>query len=332
MPNRFGTETLASMEPAWTKMLDMMADGRLSGQGLKQSVMFTFAALTKQDAYLLAKIINKHLEVNVSVATINKVFPGLITKFGCMLADKFEGNLGQGMYGSLKLDGLRNIITKETPYTRNGHIILGLKHITDQLRGWPALDGELTIPGAHFQYSSGKVRSHAACPQVWLNVFDLPEHEGTFEERLEAMQALPWDSVNQITLVKHVLMTSLAQVQRNMDKAISSGYEGLVLKTPNHLYQTKRSKDWMKIKLVESEDLPVVGTFEGEGKYVGMIGGLKVLRPNGVIVGVGSGLSDAQRKQDPSDFIGLTAEVLYHEITPDGSLRHPRLKCFRGDK
>jgi DNA ligase-1 len=260
------------------------------------------------------------------------VFPGLIEVFGCMLAKKFEGDLGRGMYMSLKLDGLRAVYKDGNLYTRNGHVIQGMSHITSQLKNHCPLDGELTIPGQHFQVASGKVRGHADCPEVYFNVFDMPFTSHPFSERLGYLEAINWGGHDQIKLVKHSFVTSLDKVQRNMDKAIAAGYEGLVLKTPDHIYQTKRSGDWCKIKLVESEDLPVIGTFAGEGKYTGMLGGLIVERANGVHVRVGGGLSDSQRAQDPADFIGLTAEVLYHEETPDGSLRHPRLKTFRYDK
>jgi hypothetical protein len=33
-----------------------------------------------------------------------------------------------------------------------------------------------------------------------------------------------------------------------------------------------------------------------------------------------------------ADFIGQTAEVAFHCVTPGESLRHPSLVCIRGDK
>jgi DNA ligase-1 len=67
---------------------------------------------------------------------------------------------------------------------------------------------------------------------------------------------------------------------------------------------------------------------------MGMAGGV-IVDFKGVPVRVGSGLSDSQRAfwyQDPDEIIGRTAEILYQNVTPAGSLRHPRLKGLRGDK
>lgn len=65
-----------------------------------------------------------------------------------------------------------------------------------------------------------------------------------------------------------------------------------------------------------------------------MAGGI-VIDFHGVHVRVGSGLSDVQRAiffQDSTEIIGQTVEVACQEITPAGSMRHPRLKAIRRDK
>jgi ATP-dependent DNA ligase len=106
----------------------------------------------------------------------------------------------------------------------------------------------------------------------------------------------------------------------------------------------------MKMKAEETLDLTVVDAFEGTGKYEGKLGGLTVLH-EGLRVNVGSGFSDQQREEfwelydedmqrrkecgdrgeDAVDtLLGAVAEVQYHEVTPDGSLRHPRFVRFRG--
>jgi DNA ligase-1 len=64
------------------------------------------------------------------------------------------------------------------------------------------------------------------------------------------------------------------------------GGEGVMLNTVYGLYQIKRSKDLLKVKKVESLDLPIVGFIEGTGKFAGMLGALEV-EYKGVRVGVG---------------------------------------------
>jgi len=101
----------------------------------------------------------------------------------------------------------------------------------------------------------------------------------------------------------------------------------------------------MKIKAEESVDLVVKGAFEGEGKYQGTLGGL-LCDFKGVEVRVGGGYSDEERKEfwrlyqhdlkranagEPL-LLGTLIEVEFHEITPDGSLRHPRLSSVNNPK
>jgi DNA ligase-1 len=162
------------------------------------------------------------------------------------------------------------------------------------------------------------------------HIFDLPKHPGTFEERWGEMQKMQSALSPDIPIkfVKHVRVFDLAKVHQQFEKVLALGYEGLVLKTPEHRYQTRRSYDWLKVKNTREEDLPIVDVFEGTGRLEGSLGGIIVERRNGVRVRVGSGFSDELRTRiwnDPNGYIGKTAEVLYHEETPDGSLRHPRL-------
>lgn len=118
------------------------------------------------------------------------------------------------------------------------------------------------------------------------------------------------------------------------------GLEGVIVKPLNSPYERKRSYNWMKIKAEESEDLTVIDAFEGTGKYAGTFGGF-VVTYLGKSVRVGSGLTDDIRDElwrqhkaglkatGQSGLAGRIVEVAYHEVTPDGSLRHPRFKRFR---
>ncbi|SCW95737.1 hypothetical protein [Ancylobacter rudongensis] len=143
--------------------------------------------------------------------------------------------------------------------------------------------------------------------------------------------------------------------------------EGIMVKDPGGLYDKKKSYGWMKMKAEETEDLRIVGFYNGEAgsKYEFTMGGAIVER-NGVLIRVGGGWSDKDRadcwelwKQDAAllgidplvgfkpgvhfelgrikaveatNFLGRLLEVEFHEVTPDGSLRHPRAVRFRDDK
>jgi len=328
---------LMSLEECWhdvKKDLYNLQVGSLSGHTAKCRLAYLFTVLSYEDGELLKKILRKDLRAGISVTTINKAIPGLIIPFGMMLAKSFDGVMPPtGLYMSLKLDGIRARYKNNRLYTRNGHEIQGVQHVIDELPAYGSYDGELMIPGSNFQTASGALRSFENCPNAVYHIFDAPDTTFAFRHRLiELAKIVPSEHVQ---VVKHVLTTSLAKVDETYSKALNAGYEGLVLKTPEHVYQMKRSSDWLKMKAVQSVDAPVTGFFEGQGKYEGSLGGIVVLLDTNVAVKVGGGFSDAERAYiwaHQDEFRSKIAEVLYHEETPDGSLRHPRFKCWRSDK
>jgi DNA ligase-1 len=134
-----------------------------------------------------------------------------------------------------------------------------------------------------------------------------------------------------LTILERRLAGSHEEIQAIYESYRDAGHEGGMVKPLDGLYQKKRSHAWLKMKNEDSEDLMVIGVFEGEGKYAGMLGGLIVDR-NGVAVKVGAGFSDQQRKTfwtNDEDVRGRVIEVEYHEVLESGSLRHPRFVAFR---
>lgn len=323
------------------RLLNELSYGKLRGQEAKNQVKEAIEALTYEDGEILKKILKKDLRCGVKALTTNKAFSrafgeDFIPIFGCMLASPFKGTNVKGYYMSLKYDGLRGKYLDGTMYTRNGHIIQGVEHITKELLDLDinSLDGELLIPGEHFQISSGQIRSTNSSANAVYYVFDTAELNVPFKDRLQKLQELAFP--NCIKVVKHALIKDNESVDRNFEKALNAGYEGLVLKSPNHLYKQSRSKDWLKMKAEDSIELIITDVYEGEGKWKGMAGGC-ICQYKDIKVRASSGrLSENDKKyvwEHTKEYIGKKIEVLFHEITPTGSLRHPRMKSkhTRGD-
>ncbi len=113
-------------------------------------------------------------------------------------------------------------------------------------------------------------------------------------------------------------------------QAVNLGLEGIMLKTWDFEYQTKRSNSWCKVKFFHSEDLPVIGKVEGTGKYRGKLGALIVKRGD-IQVEVGSGFTDAERLEFWNE-LPACVEVKYQDVLPSGSLRFPVFMRVRDDK
>jgi DNA ligase-1 len=127
--------------------------------------------------------------------------------------------------------------------------------------------------------------------------------------------------------------------QINAD-AVAGGYEGIMIKDPEAVYECKRRVAWLKLKPFIEVSLEVTDVEEGTGRNQGRLGaivcsGLDDGRQ--IMVNVGSGFTDNDRIDfwnDRSSIIGQIVEVRADAITQnqDGtySLRFPRFLRFRG--
>lgn len=233
------------------------------------------------------------------------------------------------------------------------------------------VDGEMMMPG-NFNETGALRRQSATAQGATFNIFDIMSYAHfdavgsvgkPYLERRALLEEFVRGAAN--PAIKHTpryFANSFAEIHQLYESFRANGLEGAMVKSPDGLYDKKKSYSWLKMKAEESEDLPIVGAFPGEPntKYSHCLGGLIVKRANGVEVRVGGGFSDRERHQLWSDWSGKTLvftykngdgddvheeispsdeeltgrliEVLYHEETPDGSLRHPRYLRFRDDK
>lgn len=255
--------------------------------------------------------------------------------FKCMLAHKFEEKrVKLPCLVSPKLDGIRAVFYKGKFYTRNKNQVKGLNHLEEALAEIPdTLDGELLIPGLTFQESSGKIRSFNDTPEAHFYVFDAPcEHDQ--QDRLFKLSRLV-NSIRhtQVSAVPHTLITDLPQIYTLYKAYRCQGYEGAMVKTLEGAYTNSRSYSWLKMKEVETYDVVCVDFFRGQGRLDSTLGGI-IVELDGVEIRVGSGFSDLDRDHiwhNRSAFLGRVCEIAGQELTPDGSLRHPRFITWRDD-
>jgi hypothetical protein len=109
---------------------------------------------------------------------------------------------------------------------------------------------------------------------------------------------------------------------------VPEGGEGWVLKDGNLL-------NWRKVKPRVTVDLLCVGFTEGKGKYLGMIGAMRLADKTGAEVTQVSGMTDEARlhmTQHQEEYIGKVVEVEAQARGSAGGLMHPRFNGVRDDK
>lgn len=343
-------------------LLSLLANRTLTGNNAKEQIEQTLSRLTPKSGELLKRIITRDLRANFSASAINKAIPGTIFTFEVMLAHKFDGKVKYPVLVEEKLDGVRVVAVIRNGsakfYSRTGKEFLNYAHIGEQLMlllrvadpyssfEGQVFDGEVT--DGDFNNTVGGARRKSEGPSITsvFNIFESlsgsqfsiggSESHVARRRNLEAFFRAHHSSslMPNLLLVRSRSAGNEAEVMEIYNEVRAAGKEGVIIKPLDGRYERKRSKAWLKIKNEETADIQITGFFEGEGKYAGMLGGF-IGDFKGVDVRVGSGLSDNDRIEfwDGRESIrGDLMEVEFHEVTPDGSLRHPRFVRFRHDK
>ena len=228
---------------------------------------------------------------------------------------------------SEKLDGVRAFWDGDVLRTRNGIVINAPAWF---VAGFPKrpLDGELWIGRGQFERLSATVRRRVPDDAEWRNVrymiFELPQAPGTFRERVDAMRHvvneanIPW-----LQLVEQNEVRDRRALEQRLSAVVKAGGEGLMLHRADAGYVTGRSDVLLKMKPWHDAEATVVGHLEGKGKFRGMLGALRVRTHEGIEFSLGTGLSEALRKNPPP--VGTLVTYRYRDL---GSNGRPRFASF----
>ena len=320
------------------------------------------------------KILTKRMNIGIGAKLINKaVGRELIPDPSVMLAsdDQKEVSGWSKIYCEEKYDGVRviavgNMETGFQFYTRAFNeldktklsgieselikILHSANVISDVF-----FDGELTdlnrksVSGKVTQILKGTAANDID-KEFIFNVFDLENSEvlktgkGTtpFLKRRKELELLTGFLSEQspVKLARQWVVDSMEETHSIYAMIVSLGGEGVILKPGDHVYECKRSKNWVKLKQIQDCDLEIVGWYPGEGKREGFIGGFICTDLSKTLhVKIGSGFTDKDLQElskNPDTFIGKIAAVQYNEPITDKfgsrSLFLPRFIEIRHDK
>jgi DNA ligase-1 len=221
---------------------------------------------------------------------------------------------------SEKLDGVRAIWDGKELRFRSGGRVAEPVWFSAKFPARP-LDGELWFGRGGFDHLSGVVRKIKPLDEEWRQVrymlFELPGAPGTFGERVEQMRAIvktaqiPW-----LQAVEQFRVSDRQALQRHLSSVLKKQGEGLILHHADAEYGIERDDVLFKLKPWFDGDAVVVKHLPGQGKYEGMLGALLVEMPDGHRFGLGTGFSDAERRNPPA--IGSQVIYRYRELNKSG--------------
>jgi len=267
-----------------------------------------------------------------------------------------------------KLDGIRCLAFK-----KGGAIRLSSRNKLDLTGGYPKvtaaigaqegdfiIDGELAaMQGDRTSFGLLQQARRGVVPVVYF-VFDILFADGRDVTKLSLLErkallkkTLRWRKP--LSFVSHIAEDGEAY----LEEACRKGWEGLIAKRAAAPYTKGRSRDWLKFKCSNEQELVVGGFTDPQGARSGF-GALLVGYYEGKDLHyagkVGTGFNAqtlrellAEMKplvQDESPFAGkpplrkgvhwlkpkLVAQIGFAEWTGDGRLRHPRFIGLRRDK
>ncbi len=237
------------------------------------------------------------------------------------------GRSPQGFGVSEKFDGVRAVWDGHVLRFRSGRAIAAPTWFLSALPR-VALDGELWMARGAFDRLSGVVRQTEPDDEAWRAVkylvFDAPGHAAPFAQRMAFVQSVlaqaqqPW-----LMPVAQREVNDTRALQAMLQETVRQGGEGLMLHRSDASWQPGSTDALFKFKPELDEEGLVVGHQPGKGRLLGMTGALLVQMPSGQRFALGSGLSDAQRRNPPP--VGAWVTYRYRDRTPSGL---PRFASF----
>ena len=382
VPERSGSDGSGLSWNEFCNLTDQLMKRELTGHAARDAIVEAMEQSSESDwNSWYRRILIKDLRCGVSEKTINNVVKKVnkdytIPVFKCMLAHD-SANHEKKLVGEklldYKLDGVRVLAIYDveadsvTMYSRNGKQFINFGHIEKEIVDTLAskftesmvLDGEMVSSSFQALMKQVHRKDNVEATDAKFALFDVL----TLKEFMQGKSELGcWDRHLQLQdLLSDTKEDSnifvVDKVECNFDTeegqktfkdynaiAIEKGFEGIMIKDRNAVYECKRSHYMLKAKPFIEVSLEVKSTEEGTGRNTGKLGALicegtddgKFIRVN-----VGSGLSDTNRDEfwaSKDKLIGQIVEVRADAITKnqeadtEWSLRFPRFLRFRGFK
>lgn len=245
-----------------------------------------------------------------------------------------EGISLENYWVSEKLDGVRAYWDGQQFWSRGGSVYQAPAWFTENFPE-TRMDGELWMGRGRFAELSGAVRRLEPVDESWRQirfmVFDLPAIEQPFSGRVAAMKALLLPSPSPyLAMVEQFRTTSHETLMATLVEVVGQGGEGLMLRRGDSLPTVGRSDDLLKVKQYQDAEAVIVAHLPGAGKFEGMLGSVRVERPDGRQFRIGTGFSDTERINPPP--VGAVITYKHYGFTATGLPRFASFMRVRADE
>jgi DNA ligase-1 len=272
--------------------------------------------------------------------------------FAPMLAEKYDRELvTEGYMVQPKLDGIRCIATKDGLRTRKGEPITSCPHILEQLQSFFSTNSDAVLDGElynhelkdNFNELASIIRKKTpdanqlarAARDIEFHVYDLVDPRQPRASALDRLAAFTTRLVNtglSIQIVPTTLVDNHDEVRALFLKYVSLGYEGVMVRRGDAVYENKRTDALMKYKEFISEEYEISEILEGVGNWAGYAKAVEFKlpddrrteqgeRPKAGIKGNQAFAKALLARKD--ELVGKKVTVKFFELTPAGIPRFP---------
>jgi ATP-dependent DNA ligase len=153
---------------------------------------------------------------------------------------------------------------------------------------------------------------------IELDDFNNKKSSLKYQDRFNRLNDILKDrTYSSLQLIESVIVESEPQAMEVFEKVINKGIEGVILKNLDSIWESKRSKNQVKLKKENTCDLEIEEVIEGTGKNKGKLGSLLCAsRDRKIEVNVGTGFTEGERVrfyETKESLIGRIVEVKYNE-------------------
>lgn len=263
------------------------------------------------------------------------LFSGQALALDIMLPEVYDNNISVvGWLMSEKLDGVRAYWDGTRLLSKNGNSFQPPSRFLHNLPPFP-LEGELWGGHGTFEQTVAAVKKqqpHNGWLSLQFAIFDVPKANGSFSERIQS--AVTWFNTHPSRfshVIPQQLITDPHQLQVKLKRIEELGGEGLIVRNPESLYKTGRSRDILKIKNFYDAEAVVIDHIPGKGRNRGRLGALLVhlVDDKDIIFKIGTGFTDAERDNPPPP--GTIITFKFYGYYASGIPKFPSYMRIRSD-